>query len=713
MMMFGVDLNMSPRQDDDWELEEPEEQEEPDLNWLPQEEQEQDMNWTPQEELDLHFIPQEQVPDLNWNPQEEQVPDLNWLPQEEQDMNWTPQEEQEEPDLHFIPQEQVSDLNWNPQEEQVPDLNLFPQEEQDMNWTPQEEQEEPDLHFIPQEQVSDLNWNPQEEQVPDLNLFPQEEEVQLEGAQHPKSRELTNKERFGVYFALKVIKNKDGQVVKTDKKLVADVLKTSLSTVSRIWRRANRQIARGEEVDVSNQKKRRVGRKPKDLDLSRMATIPLNRRRTFRSLARSLGVSCTTLHARFVLGELRRNTNKLRPTIKPANEIERLRFCISMADENWLRTPWPLFRELDDIVYMDEKWFNLTQEENGYLLLPEEPDPLRTLHHKDSIAKVMFLAAVAKPRYGNVGVVTFDGKIGIWAFVTESPAQRRSENRERGTLELKSLKVTRDVMRLYMCEKLIPAIHDLWPDEDEERTIFIQQDNATPHLKPSDEVFRRAVEQTGLDIKLIQQPPNSPDLNILDLCFFRSLQSHTDCRAPQSIRELIEGVEEEYQNYDVNTLARSFVTLQSCMREIMREKGGIGYKIPHMQKERRQQEGRLPIALSLNVELVEQTLALIAAADLEAAAAAPLKQRKRKRSSSTFQAEKGKEDQQHPPSSSTLQAVAAPPPPSKQRKRKKSSSALQAKKGKEAEKGKGAIPCVPAKVVFSRIMEAVCRPVMC
>ena len=346
MMMFGVDLNMSPRQDDDWELEEPEEQEEPDLNWLPQ-------------------------------------------------------------------------------------------EEQDMNWTPQEEQEEPDLHFIPQEQVSDLNWNPQEEQVPDLNLFPQEEEVQLEGVQHPKSRELTNKERFGVYFALKVIKNKDGQVVKTDKKLVADLLKTSLSTVSRIWRRAYRQIAQGEEVDVSNQKKSRVGRKSKDLDLSRMATIPLSRRRTFQSLARSLAVNCTTLHARFILVELRRNTNKLSPMIKPANQIERLRFCISMADENWLRTPWPHFRELDDIVYMNVKWFNLTQEENGYLLLSEEPDPLRTLHHKDNIVKVTFLAAVAKPRYGNVGVVTFDGKIGIWAFVTESPAQRRSENREIGTLELK------------------------------------------------------------------------------------------------------------------------------------------------------------------------------------------------------------------------------------------------------------------------------------
>ena len=140
------------------------------------------------------------------------------------------------------------------------------------------------------------------------------------------------------------------------------------------------------------------------------------------------------------------------------------------------------------------------------------------------------------------GGVTFDGKLGIWAFVTESPAQRTSENRDKGTLELKSLKVTRDVMRYYMCEKLIPAIQERWPDEDEGRTIYIQQDNATPHILPDDPVFRQVVEQSDLNIKLLQQPPNSPDMNILDLCIFRSLQSHTDSRAPQSIREMIEGV---------------------------------------------------------------------------------------------------------------------------------------------------------------------------
>jgi len=29
----------------------------------------------------------------------------------------------------------------------------------------------------------------------------------------------------------------------------------------------------------------------------------------------------------------------------------------------------------------------------------------------------MFLTAVAKPRYDNEGNCTFDGKIGIWAFI--------------------------------------------------------------------------------------------------------------------------------------------------------------------------------------------------------------------------------------------------------------------------------------------------------
>jgi hypothetical protein len=50
----------------------------------------------------------------------------------------------------------------------------------------------------------------------------------------------------------------------------------------------------------------------------------------------------------------------------------------------------------------------------------------------------MFLTAVAKPRYDEQGKETFDGKIGIWAFVKETAAKNDSKNRLKGTMELKT-----------------------------------------------------------------------------------------------------------------------------------------------------------------------------------------------------------------------------------------------------------------------------------
>ena len=41
----------------------------------------------------------------------------------------------------------------------------------------------------------------------------------------------------------------------------------------------------------------------------------------------------------------------------------------------------------------------------------------------------MFLSAMARPRYDAQGNCTFDGKIGVWAFVEWVQAQKRSANR--------------------------------------------------------------------------------------------------------------------------------------------------------------------------------------------------------------------------------------------------------------------------------------------
>lgn len=460
----------------------------------------------------------------------------------------------------------------------------------------------------------DFNFSPprdHEEAIHEEATIPEEEAIAQEGAIRRSAVNLTNEQRFGVYFALRVIKSRDGDICPDDKLLVATLLNTTVRTVERIWSDANRQIAEGLQVDVSNKKKGRSGRKRKDLDLSRTSTIPLNKRRTIRALARSLSVPRSTLHRRFQMDELKRVTNTVKPTLKPENKVRRLKFCISMLDELWISTSRPLFKPMTNIVHIDEKWYDMTRAKNTYYLLPGEPPPVRTVPNTNSIGKVMFLTAVAKPRYNDDGEVTFNGKIGTWAFVEETEAVRKSQNTAKGTKELKSVKVTRNVYRHYLINKVIPAIQDKCPDEDEGATIFIQQDNAKPHVLPNDVSFREAVEHTDLDIRLVQQKPNSPDFNVLDLCFRNSLQSLTDCRSPKNIRELVEGVEEEFENYEVDKLFRSFVTLQAVMVEVMKNKGGNNYNLPHLHKDRRQNEGRPIIFLSCSAELVAETRALI------------------------------------------------------------------------------------------------------
>jgi hypothetical protein len=72
----------------------------------------------------------------------------------------------------------------------------------------------------------------------------------------------------------------------------------------------------------------------------------------------------------------------------------------------------------------------------------------------------MFLCVVGRPRFDEDGNCIWDGKIGMFPFVTEKPAERRSGNRPRGTMETKTRNVTRDVSREFLIEKVLPAIKE-------------------------------------------------------------------------------------------------------------------------------------------------------------------------------------------------------------------------------------------------------------
>mmetsp|Transcript_25947 Transcript_25947/g.36933 ORF Transcript_25947/g.36933 Transcript_25947/m.36933 type:complete len:87 (+) Transcript_25947:171-431(+) len=76
-----------------------------------------------------------------------------------------------------------------------------------------------------------------------------------------------------------------------------------------------------------------------------------------------------------------------------------------------------------------------------------------------------------------------------------------------------------------LINKILPTIVERCPNAMKMGTIKIQQDNAPSHIKINDPVFLQAVALRNLDIQLYCQLPNSPDLNVLDLGFFRSLQT--------------------------------------------------------------------------------------------------------------------------------------------------------------------------------------------
>jgi hypothetical protein len=83
--------------------------------------------------------------------------------------------------------------------------------------------------------------------------------------------------------------------------------------------------------------------------------------------------------------------------------------------------------------------------------------------------------------------------------------------------------VTKEVSRDFLINKVLPDLKAKWPAEERGMPIYIQQDNARTHITVDDPAFVQAAQADGWDIRLTCQPPNSPDLNVLDLGFFAEI----------------------------------------------------------------------------------------------------------------------------------------------------------------------------------------------
>ncbi|KAL6838300.1 hypothetical protein ACP4OV_031899 [Aristida adscensionis] len=412
----------------------------------------------------------------------------------------------------------------------------------------------------------------------DLNLVP---ELEME-AEHPNQgigpviqysckRELTDDKRRELFKAL-FLRSTKGKLTRKIVTDVAALFSVSTRTVYRIWHLGNQCLKQGENIDVSK-KRYNCGHKEVQIDLNFLHDIPFSRRTTLDDLSRELHVSKFKVWKLKKQGQIKRHSNSIKPLLKEENKIERLKWCISMLDPTSIHMD-PMFRDFFDIVFIDEKWFYLTRKAERYYILPEEEEPYRTCKSKNFIPK---------------------------------QAKRSSKNRVAGTLEMKPiLSITKEVMRSFIIEKVLPAIRAKWPCQDIGKPIFIQQDNARPHVEPNDPLFCEAAQQEGFNIQLICQPSNSPDFNILDLGFFAGIQAIQYKKAAKTVPELVAAVEQAFQEFSPTLSNRIFSTLQLVMIEAMKGGGGNNYKIPHIKKALLERQNALPAQLKCDANLVQE-----------------------------------------------------------------------------------------------------------
>ncbi len=123
---------------------------------------------------------------------------------------------------------------------------------------------------------------------------------------------------------------------------------------------------------------------------------------------------------------------------------------------------------------------------------------------------------------------------------------------------------------------------------------FYLQFNTKPHLKVDNFDFQKATIKNELNVQLVCQPLNNPNMNVLDLGFFQAIQFLQLQECLKNIDDLVKAIEKTFDEFSSISLNHVFVILQLCMLEMIKSNDCNEYKIPHINKSWLKQERNLP-----------------------------------------------------------------------------------------------------------------------
>lgn len=289
---------------------------------------------------------------------------------------------------------------------------------------------------------------------------------------------------------------------------------------------------------------------------------------------------------------LRTSKGYLRPCLKDSGKMQRLERAV-----RWVLPTFAggfKFQSFMNFVHLDEKWFYPCKHGQKYILLEGEDTPTRKVRHKSHIPKVVFLAVVARTRFDASASTMFSGKLGIFPSTVKRVAQA-------GTMETKCVEATRARYKAKLIGEVISAIKASGPAAGRGETIWAQQRNAPSHNINDDRDIFRECATGGWDMRFISQPPNSPDLNILDLNFFNAIQSLQDRSTPRTIDKLIASVNVAINAQTLEQLGMVWTNLKIILY-IMLAQGDNTFKIPHLKATTQRRGGSVPIELPCSQE---------------------------------------------------------------------------------------------------------------
>ena len=135
-------------------------------------------------------------------------------------------------------------------------------------------------------------------------------------------------------------------------------------------------------------------------------------------------------------------------------------------------------------------------------------------------------------------------------------------------------------------------------------TIIIQLDGASAHNIEKDIDVKRSIFDNDLPIIFRKKPPQSQDLNVLDLGYFNSIQGLQYKKEFETVNDLVSNVLKSYEDLDYRKLLNVWITLQLVMLSIIRVKGDNTYHLTHINNIKLEQGGKLSTEVLVNESIM-------------------------------------------------------------------------------------------------------------